>query len=244
MNTASKKIVISQPMFFPWVGLFEQIRLSDVYVHYDDVQFPQGRSFMSRVQIKTPAGIQWLTVPVKREEKQSIKNVMIDDCQRWREKHLKTLQFNYAKALFVDEMLSLVESIYSQDTLLLSELNIVAIEKIAEYFDIKRSFLRSSDYSIQSSSSEKLLQLILHLNGTVYITGHGARNYLDHELFESNGIRVEYMDYQRTPYAQLHGDFNPHVSILDLIANVGCAGVEFIHSPTKYWRDFINESGK
>ena len=48
-----KKIVISQPMLFPWIGIFEQIKLSDVYVHYDDAQLPQGRSFINRVQIKT-----------------------------------------------------------------------------------------------------------------------------------------------------------------------------------------------
>ena len=45
-------VVISQPMFFPWVGMFEQIALADVYVHYDDVQFSKG-SFTNRVQLKT-----------------------------------------------------------------------------------------------------------------------------------------------------------------------------------------------
>ena len=52
-------------MFFPWVGLFEQIRLANVFVHYDDVQLPQGRSFTTRVQLKAPTGVHWLTMPVK-----------------------------------------------------------------------------------------------------------------------------------------------------------------------------------
>jgi WbqC-like protein family len=29
------------------------------------------------------------------------------------------------------------------------------------------------------------------------------------------------MDYPLTPYPQLHGDFDPYVTVLDLIANVG-----------------------
>lgn len=240
-----KKVVISQPMLFPWVGLFEQIRLADVYVHYDDVQLPQGRGgFISRVQIKTHHGIQWLTVPVLRKGKrlQLIEDVMVDSTQKWREKHIETLRCSYSKAPFFDEMLALAESVYSLRTRHLSELNIYAIEKIAEYFGISCCFLRSSNYNIQSSSSEKLLQLVLRLNGTVYITGHGARNYLDHELFEKAGVSVQYMQYRCIPYPQQHGAFTPYVTALDLIANCGREGRRVILSDTVEWKKFIEGS--
>ena len=56
-------VVVSQPMLFPWVGLFEQIRLADVFVHYDDVAFSKG-SFFNRVQIKTlEVGSKWFNGP-------------------------------------------------------------------------------------------------------------------------------------------------------------------------------------
>ena len=35
-------VVISQSMYFPWVGMLEQIRLADVFVFYDDVQFSKA----------------------------------------------------------------------------------------------------------------------------------------------------------------------------------------------------------
>lgn len=229
-------------MFFPWIGIFEQLRLANLFIHYDDVQFPQGRSFMSRVQIKTHSGIQWLTVPVVREKNQLIKDVLIDEAQEWRSRHLKTLQLSYAKASFGDEMLNLVNEIYSLKTKYLSEFNIFAIERIAEFFDISTEFAVSSKYQIQTASSEKLFDLMVLIKGEVYITGHGARNYLNHKLFENQGIRVEYMDYKRNPYPQIHGAFDPHVSILDLIANVGRGGLEYINSPTKYWQDFIEQN--
>ena len=54
-------------MFLPWIGLFEQIRLADVFVHYDDVQMPRGRSFVQRVQIKTPRGQQWLSAQIDKK---------------------------------------------------------------------------------------------------------------------------------------------------------------------------------
>jgi hypothetical protein len=81
-----------------------------------------------------------------------------------------------------------------------------------------------------------------HFGAKTYITGHGAKNYLEHELFERNGIDVEYMDYQCVAYPQLHGEFIPYVTGLDVIANCGRSGAKFISPLTKNWRKFINES--
>lgn len=240
------RVVISQPFLFPWVGLFEQIRLADVYVHLDDAQFPQrhgrGRSFIIRVQVKTPKGSEWLTVPIlKPGRTQLISEVAVADDTQWRDKHLKTLAQNYAKAPFASEMMEIAESVYALKTGSLCEMNICAIERISAYFGLSPRFCLSSSFGMKSSSSARVLETVQRCNGDIYITGHGAKDYLDHELFEKNGIRVEYMDYRRTPYPQLHGAFDPHITILDLIANLGRAGIEYIHSSTKYWRDFLHE---
>lgn len=240
-----KKIVILQPMFFPWIGVFEQISLSDLYIHYNDVQFPKGKSrkiFINRVQIKTASGTQWLTVPILRKGTQLINQVIIDDSQNWRDKHLKTLRQNYSKAPYSEEMLDIVQTAYSLKTDRLSELNIFIIEKISHYFGISIEFKISSDYNIKEHSSKRVLEFVRKFKGSVYITGHGALNYLDHELFERHSIRVEYMDYNINPYPQLHGVYNPYVSILDLIANLGKEGKKLINSGAKYWKVFGDES--
>lgn len=239
------RVVISQPFFFPWVGLFEQLRLADVFIHLDDAQFPLGRggTFINRVEVKTANGPQWLTVPVLRPGLQLIKDVIIRDEFGWKEKHRKTLKYSYARTPYLNEMLEIVNSVLALPTKNLCELNIHGTELVAAYFGFAPRFCLSSSLGLKSSSSIKVLELVQSQNGDVYITGHGAKNYLDHKLFERSGIRVEYMDYQRTPYPQLHGAFNPHVSILDLIANVGRAGCEYIHSPTRYWKEFVHEQG-
>jgi hypothetical protein len=241
------KIVISQPMFFPWVGLFEQIRLADIYVHYDDVQLPTGTSFINRVQIKTKDGIMWLTVPLKRGNgKVLIKDAVIADDTSWRVKHLKSLQSNYAKAKYRDEMLQIVDEVYKSDLQSIALLNSFAIEKICKYFDFyaDRRFYTSSMLETASSSSQKLVDTIVLLKGDVYITGLGALNYIDYNLFENNHIRLEYMDYKKLPYTQSFGEFTPFVSILDLIAYCGKEGKSFITSPSKYWKEFIDESAR
>jgi WbqC-like protein family len=235
------KIVISQPMFFPWIGLFEQIKLADIYVHYDDVQFSKG-SFTNRVQIKTPQGFKWLTVPLQQFNLgQKIKDIKVSYDKKWRENHFKFLSQNYLKSPYQKDMLAMVEKVYSQPTDILSEIAIYSLNEVCRYFNFKQPehFLYSSQLNIDGKNYDRVLSIVKYLQGQVYITGHGAKNYLDHDLFEKNGIRVEYMNYQKTPYPQLYEGFNPYVSVLDLIANVGQEGVKYINSSTIYWRDFI-----
>ena len=109
-----KKIVISQPMFLPWIGIFQQILTADLFVHYDDVQLPDGRSFCSRVQIKSDDGVRWMSVPVKRKSKQLICDAKIDFSKNWKKSHLEILKKSYKSAPFGDLALSLVESIYKK----------------------------------------------------------------------------------------------------------------------------------
>jgi hypothetical protein len=56
-------IGILQPGYLPWLGFFEQLFRSDVFVIYDDVQYDK-EGWRNRNRIKTANGIQWLTVPV------------------------------------------------------------------------------------------------------------------------------------------------------------------------------------
>lgn len=236
------KIVISQPMFFPWVGMFEQIRLADVYVHYDDVQFSKG-SLVNRIQVKTPDGFKWLTVPLDNLRLgQQIKEVKLETRRDWRRQHLDFLAQVYAPAPYKDEMLDLVKSVYSKEAATIAEVAIASIQEVCAYFDFERpgKFLLSSTLGIPGRGSQRVLDIVKQLGGDIYITGHGARSYLEHEKFEAEGVRVEYIDYRKTPYPQLYGEFNPYVSILDLIANMGARGRDVIASDTVYWKDFIS----
>jgi hypothetical protein len=232
-------IVVSQPMVFPWVGLFEQVRLADTFVHYDDVALPQGRSFTTRVQVKTAQGLGWLTIPIRRRGSQLIRDVRTDESQPWRSKHVATLAQSYARAPHADDMLALVEAVYALDTDSLCEITIAGVEAIADYFGLAPTFLRSSSLGTTTSSTQKLVDIVRALGGTRYVTGHGALAYLDHSRFEEIGVGVEYMQYERAEYPQLHGPFTASVTALDCIANCGRGGVDYIRSRSVYWKEFV-----
>ncbi len=231
-------VTISQPMFIPWIGLFEQIRLSDVFIHYDDVQLPQGRSFMPRVQIKTPSGLSWLTAPIDRLRPGNlISETFLVSYTDWRQQHLKKLRDCYAHAPFFELMFKIANEIYACSSDNLSSFNSHAIECISAWLGISPKFTRSSDLGIKGSGTQRLVELCRYFNADTYVTGWGAFNYLDYSQFESNGISVCYMDYEKKIYPQLYGEFTPYVSILDAIANCGPAVSELICSKSIFWKE-------
>jgi hypothetical protein len=228
-------------MYFPWVGLLEQIRLADVFVHYDDVQFSKG-SFSNRVQIKTHKGVAWMTIPLLGVRMgQSICEVQIDETRDWRGQHQDLLYQAYLDAPFRDEMLGLVQRVHERPAYSLADITRASIVELTRYFDLERTtrFVDSESLCIPGNGSRRVLDIVLALGGDRYVTGHGAKNYLDHASFEQSSIAVEYMDYRFVSYPQLHGAFTPYVSALDLVANCGMEGSAVICSSALSWREFM-----
>lgn len=238
-------VVISQSMYFPWVGMLEQVRHADVFVHYDDVQFSKG-SFSNRVQIKQVTGSTgWMTVPLKNLKLgQRIDEVALHDQKIWVPKHMAMLEASFAVAPFARDALDLAEHVLLQPYSTLSQLARTSLTAMCDYFGLSTTtrFIDSSSLSIEGESSRRVLNIVQALGGRRYVTGHGALRYLDHDLFEEAGIEVSYMKYQCKPYQQSHGAFTPYVSALDLIAHTGPMGSDYIQSNYVYWRTFQSES--
>jgi WbqC-like protein family len=236
-----RSIVISQSMYFPWVGLLEQMRLADTFVYYDTVAFDRG--FYNRVQVKAEQGSRWITVPLSDHRRgQPIDEIRIDKTQNWQKQHIGILRQAYRSAPFRGEMLDLVDSVISAPAETLGQVSRASMLAVADYFDLRssRDFVDARTLNVEGGRSQRLLDMVLALHGTKYITGHGARNYLDHALFENAGIAVEYMRYECIPYPQLYGPFTPYVTSLDLIANCGKPGSAVIRSTAVDWRQFVN----
>lgn len=235
------RLVVSQPMFLPWVGLFEQIRLADLFLHYTDVQLPQGRSFVTRVQIKTQTGSRWLTAPVDRARSgRTIAEAVFLPAAEWRSRHLAMLHHAYARAPFATEMMDLAERIYAADTDNVSAFNIHAIETVAHHLGLDTVFGRTDGLHADLRGTDRLVALCRSKGATRYVTGHGALNYLDHAAFETRGIAVEYMQYRKLAYSQQHGDFTPFVTILDAIAALGPEAATLLRSQAIDRRDFAS----
>jgi hypothetical protein len=226
------------------VGVLEQLRLADIFVHYDDVQFSKG-SFSNRVQIKTNSGVRWLTLPLQGLRLgQRIDEVQINESKDWRRTHRDMLRQAYDKAPYRDDMLKLVDLVFSTASANLSEITRRSMLVLGDYFSIgsDMKIYDAAELGVPGHGSQRVLDIVKLLGGDTYITGHGGKNYLDHKAFERQGVEICYMDYKCTPYPQLHGDFTPFVTALDLVANCGVEGASYIQSGVIGWREFM-ESG-
>lgn len=235
-------VVITQPMLFPWVGMLEQIRLADIVVIYSDVQFSKG-SFVNRVQVKTNVGKKWMTVPLRDLRfGEVIDQVKIDSPAKWVPLHLSLLGRAFNSTPYAECALRLANDVYSSDYKSIGDLSCASMVAIADYFGILagKKIIYSRELGVGGAGSERVLEIVKAVGGTNYITGHGARNYLDHEAFERAGIQVNYMVYNCHPYPQIGDDFTPFVTSLDLLANVGLEGERFISSGFVYWRKFLS----
>ena len=234
-------IVISQSMYFPWVGMLEQVRLADIFVHYDDVQFSKG-SFTNRIQIKQPDGSTgWMSVPLQNLKLgQRIDEVTVKDPATWVPKHLAMLKTSFAMAPYAKDALDLAECVLSQPHVTISQFARASLVTMSDYFGLtsKANFVDCKSLSIGGTGSQRVFNVVKALGGTCYVTGHGALRYLDHELFELGGIKVCYMKYQLKQYQQSYGSFTPYVSALDLIAHTGRSGLDCIVSNPVYWKNF------
>jgi hypothetical protein len=237
-------VVISQPMYFPWCGLINQIKLSDVFIHYDDVQLSRG--FYNRIQVKRENKLEFITVPLKnKKQKILINEAEIFYDNDWVLRHRKILEQSFKYSEYKNDAIEIYEKVHEKPSKNLSELSIKSTMEVANYFDLvnSRQFINSSELNVYGHSSERLLKIVKQVQGTNYITGHGALNYLEYDIFEKQRVSVSIMKYDIKKYKQSYGSFTPYLTSLDAIANLGRNSLNILKSSLVSWNDAIINKG-
>jgi len=174
------KVTIHQPEHFPYMGFFQKISASDIFIVLDDVKFKKN-NFQNRNRIKTLAGNDdWITVHVeKKAASKNINDVHVSPDFRWRRKILKKIYENFKFD---------TTEIYSSQKLI--DINMASIGWAANKMNINTPMIFSSELEVSGSKSIFLSNLVRAVGGTKYISGRGGKSYLDISVF--GGIEVEY----------------------------------------------------
>jgi hypothetical protein len=219
---AGKTVGILQPGYLPWLGFFEQLSQSDIFVIYDDVQFEKG-SWRNRNRIKTPSGPLWLSVPVKQKgvSFSLIKDVKINALANWQRKHVRSIFQNYSKAPYYDWMADDLFTIIDRPWRFLIDLDLELIKMLADKLGIITPMRLSSDLNIRGAGMHRLIDIIKKLDGNRFYEGSSGRNYIDERVMQQQDIQVIYQDFAHPTYPQLNGEFISHLSIIDLLFNAG-----------------------
>ncbi|MBX9851159.1 MAG: WbqC family protein [Cytophagaceae bacterium] len=227
---SGKTVVILQSNYIPWKGYFDLINSADEFIFYDDVQYTKN-DWRNRNKIKTSEGLMWLTIPTGDDIKRKIYEVEIKD-QSWKKKHKQIFVQYYKRASFFEEYKFILDFLYDNSIVNLSEYNQRAVKYLADILGMKTKFSDSSAYRAEGERTERLIKILQQAGAEKYVSGPTAKGYLQEELISEAKIKLEYFDYSGYPqYRQLHGAFVHEVSILDLIFNMG-------KDATKYLKTF------
>jgi hypothetical protein len=217
-------IGIHQPNYLPYIGFFDKLRRSDVFVIYDDAQFIKG-DFQQRNKIRIYHGWKWLTVPVNKKHipinQIKIRNDVEIDGTTWQEAHLKEIQTNYKKAPYYLGFEKEIRRIYEQEYEMLIDINMKLIEFLMKSFSIDTQIVYSSEFGFNSKSTEKIVDLVSAIGGDVYLSGPMGKNYLDLQLFEKENIQVVFQHFKHPIYHQQYDGFEPNMSAIDGLLNAG-----------------------
>lgn len=228
MQPENKTLAVHQPNFIPWLGYFQKIFGSNVFVILDNVQIPRGGSVANRNVVKGSNGKIQLSVPISHpkgsDKKSTYNEVRIAD-NKWKRKAMMSIQHSYSKCHFFDEIYTFLESWLNSNEAF-SMMNVEFIKNISKRLELNTKIMLQSELKRNEDlqKSEMIIDFCQYCDANIYLSGHGAATYNDPDLFEANGIELQYQNFKHPEYPQLHGDFVSHLSVVDALFNVGFEG--------------------
>lgn len=229
-------LVAHQPEFLPWLGNISKAAIGDVYFILDTVQYCK-ELFQNRnkIRIKGPNGWHWLTIPIlgSRKKLMNWQDIMIDNSQHWKKKHLNSIKMSYSKSPFFKEIFPEIEFIYKKfngDKLI--DFLMEFIKYSHKKFNINVPIYQTSDlinqgYDISGQKTDLILNMCKVINAKTFIFGPQGRNYIEREKFKE--VEYRFQNFKHPKYKQMHGEFISHMSFIDLLFNHGNNAVNILN---------------
>lgn len=219
-----------QPGYLPWLGYFDQMLDVDAFVIADEMPWTSS-GWAHRNRVLGANGVAWLRLPVRPGGGQRIDQVRLDVRVPWVRTHLRTLRQSYARSPFAGEELDLLEPLLDQAATRLVDVDVPLLRHLARRLGITTPLLVSSELGLEAAyvrrypdrpgPTHRIVAFMEELGADQLLEGAAGRAYLDLELCRRHGIAVEFHDYRHPVYPQRPGAFVSHLSVVDLLCNVG-----------------------
>ncbi len=223
------KVSIHQPMYLPWLGLFDRINQSDIFVLLDNVAYSKNY-YINRNKIKTKNGCIWLTVPVlsKGSFGQLINEVRVNNSLKWQEQHWKSMYYSYKDAKYFLNYSDFFEKFYSNRQEYLFDIINESFEFLLKSLKIKAKIVKSSMLKAKGKKEELILNICKELGADEYLSGPSGNDYLNADLWKQNNIKLEFHNFSHPTYNQLYKGFCENMSVIDLLFNHGEESLKII----------------
>lgn len=212
------KLAIMQPYFFPYIGYFQLIAATDVFIVYDNIKYTK-KGWINRNRMLRNGKDVMFSLPLKNGSD------ALDVCERElatdfnRHKFLNQFQEKYRRAPYFAQTFPLIESVvHHEDTNLFRFLH-NAIVKTCAHLGIATEIRVSSDIAIDHSlkNQDKVLALCEAVGASTYINAVGGQALYSQEAFLARGIELEFIQSKPFEYPQFGETFVPWLSIIDVM---------------------------
>lgn len=214
------KVAVMQPYFMPYLGYFQLIKAVDIFVYYDDVNYIKS-GWINRNRILINKEAKYFTVPlIDASSFRMIKDIEIKYESKAYKNLLKTLELNYKKAPYFNDVFHLFEHLLTSKVDSISELAIMGNNSICQYLGIETKFkISSKDFSETKGleRTERLFQICHQLNAEHYINSIGGSDLYSKDTFQEKGIKLDFIQPFKTEYEQFGGEFIPWLSMIDVL---------------------------
>lgn len=217
---------IHQPHYLPWLGYMDKMAKSDKFIIMDEVQL-EPRSPMVRNKLLEVTGREtFLTVNIEKKGYRDKKTseILLSDIAEIQKVHRRFIDLNYSKTLGYKETIEKLEFIWSKEYKTLLEIQMDTILCIKEMLEIPTDLIFQSHltYDRSKMKNELLIELLKAVSGNIYLSGNGAKKYMDKTMFEEKGIHVIYQEFSYPKYNQYRQEiFVPNLSSLDILFQCG-----------------------
>jgi hypothetical protein len=214
-------VAVMQPYYFPYVGYFQLMSASEVFVLYDDVQYSKG-SWANRNRILRGGNVSWLTLPVGAAPLASSyreRNYLLGPAQR--RSHLGRIASAYRRAPQFEAVYPLVESLMAFEDERVAAFNVHLVSRLATHLGIRCQLRLGSEFDNPRGdrAQDRILQICGRLGATTYLNAIGGTGLYHEAAFAQVGIALRFLQPVATPYPQAAPAFVPFLSILDVLMN-------------------------
>lgn len=214
------KAAIMQPYFFPYIGYFQLINSVDQFIIYDTVEYTK-KGWINRNRFLNNGKADYFSLPLKKDSDYlSINDRYLSDHWETDKKKLKNkIKNSYLKAPFFSETYYLFEKCIDYEDKNLFNFILYSLNEICKYLEISTTITKYSDLSIDSmlKSKDKVLAICKKINTKTYINPIGGIELYDKEEFLQNNFELKFLKSNQIIYKQFKNDFEPYLSILDLL---------------------------
>jgi WbqC-like protein len=215
------KVAIHQPHYLPWLGYFAKWAAADLFILLDVVQYEKN-GWQNRNRIKTADGARWLTVPVHAPLGTPISEVAIDDSRGWRSRHQRAIEQAYARAPWLAAYRADLAELYARPWTRLAPLAVASATWLARALGITTPVRLASELAVTADDpTGRLVTLCRAAGADTYLAGADGARYMDLGRFAAAGIGVLAQRYEHPVYPQIHGEFVPFLSALDILLAAG-----------------------